>query len=106
MVTCNLQGTVLEKMYQIAATVGYAVKHNMAYHIPEDKDFPGLKSESMQFGGFVEFHDPCNPLNCEIPYHNNIRLHGKFQSIDYFIHCKKRIARLFEGMKELKDFPI
>jgi hypothetical protein len=102
MVTCKLYGRLGNQMSQIAATIGYAVKHNMSYHIPALSErpadwpcyFPHLVNEGPQYGGIYTYKEPSQAYH-EIPYYPNICLDGHFPSELYWKHCSKHIARAF-----------
>lgn len=90
-------------MFQIAATIGYSVKHNVPYWIPKQsvaehiwpaffKHFP---SEPMPGTKYVEYKEPSHGYN-EIPKHQNIRLNGYWQSEKYFSHCRNLILGSFQ----------
>lgn len=102
MVTCTLAGYLGNQMFRIAATVGYAVKHNLAYHIPKEsvnpsvfpQYFPHLVGSEIQHNSLYTYAEPCFEY-AEIPFFPHIKLDGLFQSEKYFSHCSKRIRSLF-----------
>lgn len=94
MVTCNLKGGLGNQMFQIATTIGYAMKHNMPYEIPENKYFnhlPKLTNEKIEY----TYKEPKHPYQ-EIPFSNNICLDGYFQTEKYFNHCRQQIIYAFK----------
>lgn len=102
MVTCNLFGELGNQLYQIATTIAYSKKHNMNYAIPttaknraNNATFP-LKN--VVYGNyendFPVYRDDESQLN-EIPYLENICLHGYFQALPFFIDYWKEITDIF-----------
>jgi hypothetical protein len=67
-------------MFQEAATIGYALKHNMPYEF--------------NLQGLPIYKEPCFEYR-EIPYMENLCLSGYFQSEKYFSHCKEEIIKHF-----------
>lgn len=107
MVTCKLLGRTGNQMFQIAATIGYAKKHGLEYHIPahtqndekwkpmfthlENKNYnPALTKIKIEERGFTINHLPAPPFkDC------NIELSGYFQSHKYFDHCIEDVRKAF-----------
>ena len=88
MVTCNLFGRYGNCLWQVSATIAYALKHKMPYVIPEhgvnfqqqtNYKFPNQKN--IQINNV--YTQPNHGYN-EIPYFENVRLNGHFQSEKYF----------------------
>jgi hypothetical protein len=111
MVTVKLFGRAGNQMFQIATAIGYAVKHDMAFHIPKrsmDTEkwpcyFPHLTSEVPQHGGIFPYKETAHNYQ-EIPKFPHIELDGYFQTEKYFLHCRKRIIDGFTAafIKEVK----
>lgn len=102
MVTCKLVGGLGNQAFQIAATIGLAVKHGVNYKIPEHsvnttiwqtyfhhlpKLLPTDKITSF-------YKEPSHAYN-EIPYTYGMCLDGYFQSEKYFNNCRSTIVDLF-----------
>lgn len=88
MVSCNLFGRYGNQLFQVSATIAYALKHNMPYSIPKhglnfgkktDYIFPNQRD--IQINNV--YTQPNHGYN-EIPYFENVRLNGHFQSEKYF----------------------
>lgn len=102
MVSVKLVGQMGNQMFQIAAAIGYAKKHNMSFHIPNrtenEKVWPmALKwmgSGPVPMPGSVIWHEPSHAYT-EIPKHDNIILSGYFQSEKYFLHARQLIFDAF-----------
>ena len=108
MVTCKLLGRTGNQMLIIAATIGYAKKHGLEYHIPahtqddskwkpmfthlENPNYDSsLTKIKIEERGFSFNHLPAPPYkNC------NIELNGYFQSHKYFLHCIDDIKSAFK----------
>src|SRR5690606_40184891 len=86
-------------LFQIAATIGYAKKHNVncvlpkwehthAFQLPLDmfKDLNTIKSTT-------NYEEPRFAYS-EIPFKQNCNLHGYFQSWRYFGHCEEYIRHV------------
>lgn len=91
-------GRMANQLWQIAATIGYAFRYDCDYIFPKweyEKDFniPGNKfSNNIRYDRIFEeprFH------YTEIPYINNVNLHGYYQSILYWKDCEQNIRTLF-----------
>lgn len=101
MVTCTLAGYLGNQMFRIAATIGYAAKHGIGWHIPSQSSNPAVFpcyfphiSYPVMTTGFLEYQEQSFNYG-EIPYYPNIRLDGLFQTEKYFSHCKSAINNLF-----------
>lgn len=91
MVTCNLFGRSGNQYFMVAATIAYALKHKMPYVIPEhglnygqntNYKFPNQKNILINIPNGI-YTQPNHGYN-EIPYFENVRLNGHFQSEKYF----------------------
>lgn len=101
MITCRLYGRLGNQMFQIASTIGTAIKHNTTYHIPSSttnaifpvyfKHFPPLKDNAI----LIDFYYEKAHFYQEIPYNNHICLDGYFQSEKYFKHCREDVIKAF-----------
>lgn len=102
------------QLFQIAATVGHAVKSNQSYIFPK---WQGLVS-GHQYSQYFEYPimETDSLLNCEqiwnephfhycdIPIiEENLNLFGYFQSEKYFKHCEDVIRKTFTPNKILKN---
>lgn len=104
MVTCKLYGRLGNQMSQIAATIGYGVKHNMEYYIPPQSErpadwpcyFPHLVNEIPNFQWLItqEYKEPSQAFH-EIPFLQHIRLDGHFPCEKYWSFCRKRVLKAF-----------
>lgn len=87
-------------LFQIAATIGYAKKHNETFSFPRwpyqnniklgklgcFTDIKNIKTKS-------KYEEPCFDYR-EIPYQEDLDLFGYFQSYKYFSHCDDFIKEL------------
>lgn len=80
MVSISFIGRLGNQMFQKAAVIGYSIKHGMGYTFKET-NFPIFKERGFHY--------------TEIPYQNNVKLSGYFQSAKYFSHCKQDIVEYF-----------
>lgn len=112
MVTVRLEGGLGNILFQISAAVSYAKKYRMDYLIPATTANPRWKHykfKKVLYGaadirGFFhhKHHDilyekrPYNIRYQEIPYHENIFLHGHFLSHKYFEQHHETIINLFD----------
>lgn len=101
MVTCELMGRLGNQLFQIAATIGYANKINMPYHIPKNTlndmvwppIFTGLTNEHFNPNysrlELIEVNHCYNELpayiSSTVPI--NFVVKGYRQSYKYFEHC-------------------
>lgn len=105
------------QLFQIAATIGYATKHNRDFLFPE---WIGLTSQD-KYSKYFKF--PIAQTNVlpktegfykephfnyeEIPFFDeNLDIFGYFQSEKYFQHCKEVIKKAFEPSDVLKNINI
>jgi hypothetical protein len=109
MVSCFLQGGLGNQMFQISATVSFALKHNISYGINLDdcytpnqgftsnkysnSIFKNLKTTDKKFYTNT-YYEPNFSFN-EIPYSDDLQLKGYFQSEKYFKEYKNEIKNLF-----------
>lgn len=103
MVGVKLVGRLANQMFQISAAIGYSVKHNMPYFVPQKssneriwpaqfKHFP--KPQNWPYNYFI-WKEPGHGYH-EIHYHQHIILDGYFQSEKYFSHCRQQILDGFQ----------
>lgn len=112
MVTTKIWARMGNQMFMISATIGYAIKHNLPYWIPQKsiaehvwpayfKHFP---KEPEQYYNYFIYKEPEHGFS-EIPFHKNIMLEGFFQSEKYFAHCREYIIKAFQiPYKKLDGF--
>lgn len=88
MVKCNLFGRYGNQLFQVSATIAYALKHKMKYAIPShglnfgkktDYKFPNQRDIQIN----NTYTQPTHGYK-EIPYFENVKLNGHFQSEKYF----------------------
>jgi len=88
MVICNLFGRAGNQYWQVAATIAYALRHNTEYSIPfhglnfgqkTNYKFPNQTGKKVSY----TYTQPTHGYT-EIPYFENVRLNGHFQSEKYF----------------------
>ena len=100
MVSCNLFGRYGNQLFQVSATIAYALKYNMQYSIPKhglnfgqktNYIFPNQTDIKPQF----TYTQPNHGYN-EIPYFDNVTLNGHFQSEKYFEGFKNEIRKILE----------
>jgi hypothetical protein len=112
MVTCKLQGGLGNTMFQIAATIGYALKWGMAYHIPLRNSNPHYVGQpALPFKNIVYSTLKYNfPIYTEpffhyqeIPRFKNVVLDGYFQSEKYFQYYRPEIEKAF-GFTKLPEY--
>lgn len=87
-------GRMGNALFQISATIGYALKYNIPYIFPkwEHQDYFQIPKEHFQNKSDIKFSlqydEPSYSYN-EIPLQNqNCSLYGYFQSWKYFAHCQ------------------
>lgn len=111
----QFMGRLGNNLFQIAATIGYAIKHNVGWGIPKgyiepgfqvyqvDQFLPNLPSHNGVH--FKRYNEPVYDYR-EIPFHpEGVRLVGYFQSLKYFEHCEELVRWVidipfFEGYKD------
>lgn len=108
MITCNLFGHLGNQLFQIAATIGYAEKYGLPYHIPfkttHDKFTPLINHlQNSAYDNsldWISINQPPNPTKYVeltkpslLPNNVNIFLNGYFQSYKYFEHCEDAVRK-------------
>lgn len=103
----GLNGRLGNQLYQIASTVGYALKYNQEYGFNWDyseyfniTNTPNIETHTR----IIE----SNGLNyCELPkyenYMRNVDMHGYLQSHKYFDEYKKEIFSIFKVKDIIED---
>lgn len=116
MVTCNLIGRTGNQMFQIAATIAYAKKHNLPFHIPahtlDDRVWPPTFTH-LTNPQYIPILDAVKVDEREHSYHElafdeawrekNIILQGYFQSYRYFDWCFDDIRKAFGLFHRYKE---
>lgn len=104
-VTPRFIGRLGNNMFQVAACIGYAKKHNMRWAAPENtretpnfhKYFPGLPKTGAQPGQRYQAHDPSMFGYHEIPnLPGGVTLVGFFQSVKYFDNAENEVKNAFK----------
>lgn len=112
MITFQLLGRLGElgnQLFQIAAVIGLAVKHNVEFTFPEWKcsytgiqywrHFPNFTSSNLLAldESYITYEEPTICYK-EILYNStqHLNLKGFFQSENYFSHCKTEITNYFK----------
>jgi hypothetical protein len=108
MVTVEFKGRLANYMFQIAATVGHAVRHNDTAEFEryiESPEFRNHYTDPVSPAWFPDFGLPARTRQVEfvyqqkdgagyedIPYKPNMMLKGFFQSYKYFDHVKDHLV--------------
>lgn len=103
MITCELNGRLGNQMFQIAATIGTAVKHGVPYSIPKatlNNWFPvyfnHLPEHHLGITRKIKTYIEPESRYREISYSSGtLRLNGYFQSYKYFEHCLPEVRQAF-----------
>lgn len=95
-------------MFEIATAVGYSLKHGIEYNSPTTGNgvdpgtierylsfFPNIKRGNEIKEPFFHYEENGRHEYNEIPYHENIKIDGFFQSEKYFKEYRKEIVELF-----------
>lgn len=100
MITCTLQGRLGNQMYQIAATIGTALKYNVPYSIPKNTlndmfpvyfdHLPCLPWDPRKTRSFHESKNEYVPIEYS---GGALKLNGYFQSYKYFEHCLPQVIK-------------
>lgn len=106
-------GRLGNQMFQIASTIGIAIKNNdvtefqkwiCSYtkkHMTPFFKFPIKESLIENFDG-TTYQEPHFHYK-DVSYKNDLNLHGYFQSEKYFIHCEEIIRNQFEPSDSTLD---
>lgn len=91
MVTCQFVGRLGNQLWQIGATVNYALTHNMEFAFPHrtasEKDWPMMfKNLPRTSNQYPSWNQPTDGGYYKIPYSRNLTLRGFFQSYKYIDH--------------------
>lgn len=102
MITCNLNGRLGNQMFQIATTIGTAIKNDVLYSIPKKtinmdqfKPYYNHFIEHKPTGRIITHSELKNEYQPIIYTGNTLLLNGYFQSYKYFEHCKQEIIDAF-----------
>jgi len=97
--------------FQIAATIGYAKKHNVPFIFPkwEYQNQLNIPQEFFTDREFIDVKNDCPESGfsySEIPFKENCSLSGYFQSWKYFDNCKEYIETILSPppVEDLKDY--
>jgi hypothetical protein len=96
------QGRLGNSVFQMAAVIGLARKHNDTFIFPKWQYQNDFNIPANHFVDHVTYSNVFRENNFtyqHIPYQPNLNLEGFFQSNKYFDHCKNDILNLF-AMKE------
>lgn len=96
-------GRLGNNLFQIAATIGYAVKYNVGWGIMKGYVEPGFQVKQVDYflpwlpsnndTHFKRYNETCYDYQ-EIPFHpRGVRLVGFFQSLKYFSHCQEEVKK-------------
>lgn len=105
------------QLFQIAATIGHALKSDQEYIFPPWKGLTSQEEYSQyfqnpipqthNFPNFEVFYQEKEFFYKEIPITNkNLDIFGYFQSEKYFKHCEKTIKDVFKPNNTLKNIDI
>lgn len=114
-VTCEWIGELGNQMFEVAATVAYAIDHDCE---PVFKSFNGAAAGQLNYRyifhrlrilqpheqvHFEMYRDPTIMRYNPIPYEpgRNLCLFGHYQNEKYFVHHKERIQNLFAPSEEV-----
>jgi len=89
-------GRMGNAMFQMAAAIGLATKHNDSYIFPkwEYENFFNINSFDDNVRARVRSkYEESHYVYKEIPYKENLNIHGYFQSYKYFNHCEGVIKK-------------
>lgn len=108
-------GRLGNNLFQIAASIGYAKKHNVEWGIEKGFIEPGF--QVFQVDQFMPHLPSCGDIHfkrydepifdyVEIPFHpEGVRLVGYFQSLKHFEHCQDEVRKvinlpIYEGLSD------
>ncbi len=102
-VCVELLGRLGNNLFQIACAAGYSVKHNVELYIPNweyancfQTDFTKHSTGTTNYGEKSFCYE-------ELPFIENVKLFGWFQSEKYFKHCEGKIRELFRFNDAIRD---
>lgn len=99
----DLIGRLGNNLFQIAMCVGYAEKHNVDYYIPEWKYSGCFKTVFTKVSAGTVFVGEKGWYYEELPFIENVKFFGFFQSYKYFEHCEGKIRELFQFNDTIKN---
>lgn len=104
MITCKLYGRTGNQLFQIAATIGHAVRNGFEYRIPKQTEnpelWPKIKTNTPELDGsekFAGFYHEHTHKYLSLPPSDNIILDGYFQSYKYFEHIIPSLRQIFNS---------
>lgn len=113
MITCKLMGQMANQMFIIATTVAHARDNGVEYGIPKvsgkRNQFPCYFQDITQLGFYGQhaserdYREPTFGIYEPIPFQDNTRLVGYYQSEKYFKHRRQEIIDLFDIPKYPKQ---
>jgi len=100
-------GRLGNSMFQMAATIGVALKHNDSYIFPRWQYWKDLNISGCYADNIIIKHRYEEPgfTYKPIPYRNNLDLFGYFQSEKYFKHCEEDISKLLAPKRSVQSLP-
>ncbi len=102
-VCVDLIGRLGNNLFQIAMAVGYAEKHNVEYWIPEWEYSGCFKTSFTKVSSGKVFYGEKGWYYEELPFIEDVKLFGYFQSWKYFKHCEDKIRDLFTFSDQIKN---
>lgn len=103
MVCVDLISGLGNNLFQIAVAIGYSERHKVDFQIPEWEYSGCLKIISTKLSNGKIFYGEKGWYYEELPFIEDVKLFGFFQSYKYFEHCEKKIRELFQFNEEIKD---
>lgn len=107
MIVCKLYGGIGNQLFQMAASIGYSVKHNVPYYIPSKTEDDTKWKRHLshldtwdspdKFLSFKTIKENNDQSFTDIPFQEgvNICLDGYWQSSKYFDHCIPKVLSAF-----------
>jgi hypothetical protein len=98
-------GRMCNQFFQVASTVGHALKYNDIAIFPHwkyNEFLKGIKTDDISnFNIIYNYIEPSFSYS-EIPYISGMNLGGYFQSEKYFSHCKSEIREIISLKSDIK----
>jgi len=103
MVSCSLFGRYGNNLFQVSATIAYALRHNMYYSIPKYGLNFGRKTtykfpNQTDIKASPQYNQPTHGYT-EIPFMTDVNLYGHFQSEKYFEDYRDEVRTALEFPK-------